>query len=146
MPRASLRLTDDQMCFGCGSRNSRGLKLQFDLDLKRRRIKTRWIPSKTFQGYADILHGGMVGLVLDELMGNLLWKMKMPSVTVEMTVQFLRPTRVGSALECEAWMASQKGSLCQMQAEAKTPRGKIVAKAHARFVQIKNPRVGSSGA
>ena len=122
MSKTPPRLADDRMCFGCGSRNPRGLKLEFTLDSRRRRIRTRWVPSKEFQGYADIVHGGMIGLVLDELMVNLLWKLKLPSVTAEMTVRFFQPASVGTPLECEAWIASEKGRLYGMEATAKCVR------------------------
>ena len=132
-----LQLADDQMCFGCGGRNGRGLKLKFSLNVARRRIRTRWVPSKEFQGYADIVHGGMIGLVLDELMGNLLWKLGQPSVTAEMSVRFLKPARVGGPLDAEARIVSQKGRVCIVEAEARDAAGDAVAEAKARFVRIK---------
>ena len=137
MSKTPPRLADDRMCFGCGGRNPRGLKLKFTLDSRHRRIHTRWVPSKEFQGYADIVHGGMIGLVLDELMVNLLWKLKLPSVTAEMTVRFFRPAPVGAPLECEAWIASEKGRLYGMEATSRTPKGQLVAQATAKCVRVR---------
>ncbi len=131
------RLTDDQMCFGCGRRNPKGLKLTFSADPRRKRLRARWVPSKEFQGYAEIVHGGMIGLVLDELMGNLLWLQKSPAVTAQMTVSFLRPARVGQPLECEACVVERKGRLFRMEAEAKTSAGQLVARVNARFISMK---------
>lgn len=128
------------MCLGCGEKNPRGLQLKFDLDAAHRRIRTRWIPTKEFQGYADIVHGGMIGLVLDELMVNLLWKLQRPSMTAELTLRFLQPARIGEPIECEGWIASEKGSssrrVYQMEAQAKNPAGQTIARAHARCVQV----------
>lgn len=128
------------MCIGCGSKNPRGLKLTFDFDPAHRRIRTRWTPSKEFQGYAGIVHGGMIGLVLDELMVNLLWTLKLPSVTAQMTVRFHRPARVGQTLKCEAGILSQKGQLYrkvyEMEAVARTLKGKLIARATALCVQV----------
>ena len=132
-----MKLADDRMCFGCGDRNPRGLKLKFTLDSRHRRIRTRWVPSKEFQGYADIVHGGMIGLVLDELMVNLLWKLKLPAVTAEMTVRFFQPASVGVPLRCEAWVASEKGRLCGMEAIAKTPQGRLIAQATAKCLRVR---------
>ncbi len=131
-----LQLADDQMCFGCGSKNARGLRLQFELDTARRRIRTEWTPLKEHQGYADIVHGGMIGLVLDELMGNLLWKQGWPSVTADMSVRFLKPAHVGKPLKAEAWIKSQKGRVCFVEAVARNGAGVVVAEASARFVRI----------
>lgn len=132
-----LKLSDDQMCFGCGGRNARGLKLRFTLDEARHRIRAEWTPIKEHQGYAGIVHGGMIGLVLDELMGNLLWKMGRPSVTAEMSVRFLKPAQVGHPLHAEAWISSHKGRIAHIEAVARNAAGVAVAEAKGRFVQIK---------
>lgn len=113
------------------------IELQFTLDEAGHRIRAEWTPSKEHQGYADIVHGGMIGLVLDELMGNLLWKMGRPSVTAEMSVRFLKPAHVGKPLHAEAWVSSQKGRITHAEAVARNAAGAAVARAQARFVQIK---------
>lgn len=140
--RDLLILADDRMCFGCGSRNPQGLRLTFTLDAHARRISTAWTPSKRFQGYADIVHGGMTGLVLDELVGNLLWKLGMPAVTAELMVRFHRPVRVGQPLVCEAWIAEHSrkafGRVIHMAAEARTPDGVVMVSAAARCVRIES--------
>ena len=133
---SSPRLADDRMCFGCGSGNVRGLRLSFTVDEKKRVIESRWIPAKEHQGYADITHGGMIGLVLDELMGNLLWKLGFPSVTGEMTVRFLRPAKVGRPLECTARVRSRKGRVFEMEATAADSQGRPVACASGKFFNI----------
>ena len=131
-----LQLADDQMCYGCGGKNARGLQLKFSIDEAARRIRAEWTPLKEHQGYADVVHGGMIGLVLDELMGNLLWKLGRPSVTAEMSVRFLKPAHVGKPLRGEAWIASHKGRVCVMEAAAWDVAGGVVAEAKGRFVQV----------
>ena len=136
--KIKLQLADDQMCFGCGGKNPRGLKLHFTVDEARQRIHTEWTPVKEHQGYAEIVHGGMIGLVLDELMGNLLWKLGRPSVTAEMSVRFLKPAHVGKPLRGEAWISSHKGRVSMVEATARDSAGNVVAEAKGRFVQIGN--------
>ena len=67
-----LILQDDLMCFVCGKNNPCGLKLNFVLD-KDRILKTEFTFAKIHQGFKDIVHGGLIGLILDEVMVNLLW-------------------------------------------------------------------------
>lgn len=116
----NFRLSDDQSCFGCGLRNPRGLKLSFRLDPAAQVLKTRWSPTKELQGYAEIVHGGMIALV-----------------TAQMTVRFHRPARVNQPLLAQARVKSRRGRVFQMEAEARTPAGKQVASASATCVQIK---------
>ena len=129
------------MCFGCGEENPRGLKLRFKIDPDRSRIRTRWTPSKEFQGYADIVHGGIIGLILDELMVNLLWSLGRPSVTAELTVRFLRPARVGDPIDFEGWITSEKEAgkriVYKMESAAREPAGRVVAEAAATCVRVR---------
>jgi acyl-coenzyme A thioesterase PaaI-like protein len=130
-------LADDQMCFGCGRKNDRGLGLTFELDSHPRRLRTRWTPTKEFQGYADIVHGGMIGLVLDELMVNLLWVLKLPAVTAELKLRLHRPAGVGEPLDSAASIKADKSRLYQMEAEARTVQGELVATASAQCVKVR---------
>lgn len=142
MASAPLSLADDQMCIGCGSRNPQGLHLTFELDVEHQRITTRWTPQKVHQGYTDIVHGGMTALVLDELMGNLLWKLQRPSVTAELTVRFRQPACVGQPLVCEAHIDSEARRQVWMTATAKTEGGAVVAEARARCVEVRTTSEG----
>ena len=139
-PSRSLELTDDRMCFGCGVKNRRGLKLAFDLDRGARRIRTDWTPTREFQGYAGIVHGGILALILDELLGNLLWGLKKPSVTAEFMVRFRRPARVGVPIQFEGWIGSESAGpgrpSFRMEGAAKDPSGWVLADASGRFVQM----------
>ena len=143
-PPSTVQLADDQMCFGCGSRNAGGLRLSFTVDEKKRVIESRWTPAKEHQGYADIVHGGMIGLVLDELMGNLLWKMGFPAVTGEMTVRFLRPAKVGHPLLCRAHVRSRKGRIFQMEATAADAHSRPVARASGKFFNLERSKERST--
>ena len=132
----NLRLSDDQYCFGCGSRNEKGLRLPFTFDEKNQKIFSRWTPEKAYQGYADLLHGGITGLILDELMGNLLYKLGFPAVTAEMTVRFFKPAIVGRPIEFKAKIEKQKGRVFHLEAVAKNQEGGRIAQAHARYVRM----------
>ena len=134
--RKEIELADDQMCFACGSKNERGLRLQFELDAGAKRLKTRWTPSKDLQGYQDIVHGGMIGLVLDEMMVNLLWTLKRPSVTASLKLQLKRPAKVSEPLNCEAWVKEETGRIYLMEAEARNSKGEVVASASAKCLRI----------
>src|SRR5262245_4874414 len=65
-PVAGFPLEDDAMCFCCGQKNPIGLKLEFH-ETPDGRMGTIWIPRKEHQGFKDIVHGGLVATVLDEV-------------------------------------------------------------------------------
>ena len=55
----------------------------------------------------------------------------------EMTVRFFQPASVDTPLECEAWIASEKGRLYGMEAVAKTSKGRLIAQATTKCVRVR---------
>ncbi|MSO43897.1 MAG: hypothetical protein EXQ74_01080 [Thermoleophilia bacterium] len=53
-------------CFVCGSDNPSGLGLHVHRDGTD--AVATWIPTATYQGYPDRLHGGIIGLLVDEML------------------------------------------------------------------------------
>ena len=52
-------------CFGCSPTNSRGLRLTFTEEGDE--IVSHWQPDPDFQGYFNILHGGIQATLMDEI-------------------------------------------------------------------------------
>jgi acyl-coenzyme A thioesterase PaaI-like protein len=97
------RWEDDQMCFACGSQNPVGMHLKFEL-IGPDGIQTEFLPGKTFQGYKNIVHGGILGLLLDEVMVNLPWlRLGQPFATAELNIKLRAPAPVGQTLYARAW-------------------------------------------
>ena len=53
-------------CFGCGLKNDIGLKLNFTK--KNNSIVGSFIARKDYEGFPNILHGGIQSTILDEAM------------------------------------------------------------------------------
>jgi hypothetical protein len=88
---SDLILDDDQMCFCCGPKNPIGLKLRFE-NLEDGRTRTVWRPRQEHQGFKDIVHGGLVATVLDEVMIRMLYHRGIPAVTGTMETKLLKPS------------------------------------------------------
>jgi uncharacterized protein (TIGR00369 family) len=78
------------LCFGCSQKNPVGLKLQFEESDEF--LHASWHPEEKFQGYINILHGGIISTLLDEIGA---WcvsvKIGTAGVTSEMTTKYLSP-------------------------------------------------------
>ena len=96
----SLPLDDDAMCFCCGPKNPIGLKLEFETTAEGR-MRTIWTPRKEHQGFKDIVHGGLVATVLDEVMVRLLYLRGISAVTAGMETKWIEPVRWGTAYRFE---------------------------------------------
>ena len=131
-----MNLTDDGHCFVCGPNNPIGLKLDFSFDGKT--MKTRFIPRKEHQGYVDIVHGGIVATLLDEIMVKLAIELGMPAVTAQMDVRLKKALHIGEAVTVSAEIVEDTKKLLKANAEAVNDDGVIVADAKGKLVKISN--------
>lgn len=127
---STAELADDHMCFACGKDNPDGLKLEFEFDGNE--VTTSITFPKKFQGYRDVVHGGLVSTVLDEAMVTLLNRLGHLAVTAELSVRFLRPIAVGERVDVTASLAERRGRLFRVEAKAVSSDGTEVARAGSR--------------
>ncbi len=104
------------MCFCCGTRNPIGLKLEFEM-LPDGRMRTYWTPRREHQGFKDIVHGGLVGTLMDEVMIQLLYALGIRAVTAELYTRFIRPVRAGKRYRFESRLVLDKGRVVTAEAE-----------------------------
>ena len=120
-----LKLEDDSMCFCCGSENPIGLKLTFETTPEGR-------------GFKDVVHGGLVATVLDEVMIRLLYLSGIEAVTAEMETRLIRPAHAGRAYRFEGWVVESKGRLVTTEAETlDAESGERVAWARAKCLRVR---------
>lgn len=77
-------------CFGCAPSNPLGLKMEFFEDGDE--IVSLWKPSPHYQGYGNILHGGIIASLLDEVSSWAVFiKLKTSGVTQHIGVTYHKP-------------------------------------------------------
>ncbi len=130
-----IKLEDDQMCFACGGKNPIGLKLKFTLD-KDDTLHTTFTPQKVHQGYRDIIHGGIIALILDEVMVNVPWKLGTQVVSAQLAVKLSRPVSVGETIRFEARITRRARKLIYTEAKATKQDGTAVASATGTCVEV----------
>ena len=74
-------------CFVCGKKHKKGLKLEFRL--VNNTISGEFRVPEDYQGYDDILHGGIIAAILDSSMVNLFYlKEGMELKTAKLNVRY----------------------------------------------------------
>lgn len=131
-----MKLEDDRYCFCCGSLNNSGLKLEFEVDEKNKSLSTEFTPQKIHQGFKDIVHGGMIGLILDECMVNLAWKLGIHAVSAEYTVKLVNPAFVGKKLFFSSKIKAEKKRLLEAEGECIDEEGKVIARSSSKCIKI----------
>ncbi len=134
---AQYALNDDGLCFGCGPRNPIGLRLTFTWadDV----YGTRWTPAPEHQGWAGIVHGGLLALTLDETLSRAaLERHGLHWVTAELNTRLRRSARVGVPLVIEARVESVRSQLIVCRGEIREAgAGRVIATGEAKLMRVK---------
>jgi len=123
-------------CFGCGGANDRGMKLTFVQDNVNKRIVGKFILGEAYQGGGGMGHGGIIAVLLDEVMGKVCRFREVRAVTAELTIQYLKPVKVDEEIIVEGYEAEVKGRNLFLVGEIRNNAGVVLAKGIGRFVVI----------
>jgi uncharacterized protein (TIGR00369 family) len=123
-------------CFVCGDQNVNGLKAKFFVR-KDGAVISEIVADERFQGYKNVLHGGIISSMLDEVMIKSVLATGIFAVTAEMTVKFRRPVFTGQRISFIGKLAEQKGRIFKAEGTAANDDGVIVASATATFLEAK---------
>ena len=129
-----MELIDDNYCFVCGMKNPIGLKLDFSFDGKT--MKTEFVPQKEHQGYFNIVHGGIISTLLDEVMVKLAIEMGMPAVTAHMNIRLRKALNVGEKITVRAEILRDTKKILEVHAKAVTEDNVVVADATGKLMKI----------
>ena len=128
-------LEDDKCCFVCGHDNPEGLKLQFHYQ-ENKKVETTFVPPKKFQGWKDLVHGGIIVTLLDEVMAKAAQRSGYSVLTGEIQARFKNPARVLEPLRLEAEIENVRRKIVYARATAYRQDGTVVAEAKSKMFLI----------
>src|SRR3712207_4588107 len=132
-----LNVRDDHGCFGCGHLNPHGLRLDFYRTADGGGLWTPFTPRPEHEGFASVVHGGIVTAVLDEVMGWAVFARGVWAVTGKIAVTFRKPAAVGVPARATGRIAADRGRLLEVAAELRREAdGVVLAEASATFVRV----------
>jgi len=131
---------DDHFCFACGERNREGLRIRFEYP-EPGRCRAVVTPERRFQGWKDILHGGIISTLLDEAFahayGGSARGAGEAAVTAEMTVKFKKPVKIGVPIVLEGKVLSASGRLIECESTLCDESGNVLASATGKLIRPK---------
>jgi len=119
-------------CVVCGAANGRGLRLEFHRSGDGS-VQATFDCENAYEGYANVLHGGVVSALFDGAMMNCLFAHGHPGVTAELTVRFRHPVRTGTPATVRAWIERCSPPLHVLGAEL-LQDGQLKATARGKFM------------
>jgi len=134
MKAADSLTVDNNRCFACGTENESGLKLSFTYAEDGRTAETRFVAGAAYQGWKDLVHGGILMTLMDETMAKAAGPAGLSVVTAEMTTKFKRPARIGTLLICTAKIEDIRKRLVYAQTSIRSEDGTVIAEASVKLM------------
>lgn len=120
-------------CFCCSPENPIGLHLEFWEDGND--ILTQWHPNENFQGWVNTLHGGVIGMLMDEVAGWVInRKLQTTGVTTNLSVRYRRPVMTTEdVITVRGHIASQKRNIVIIHLTLENSKGEICDEGEATY-------------
>lgn len=124
-------------CFGCSPNNVHGLQMQFYEDGED--IVSEWSPRSRFQGYKDILHGGIQATLMDEIAS---WcvqiRSKTAGVTSNLDIRYRKPVyTTDEIIRLRSRVVDVRRNLIDIKVELYNSRDDLCAEAVATYFTFK---------
>ena len=135
-PKTPVDIDLNELCFGCGKNNPIGLKLDFKREGKTARAE--FTPTEFYQGWAEIVHGGIICSLLDEAMAYAAMFEGMHCITAKMETRIKRPARVGELLIITSSVTKRSRKLIETKASITLKNGTPVAEGKSSQFVVKS--------
>jgi acyl-coenzyme A thioesterase PaaI-like protein len=126
----------DYRCFGCSPHNPTGLNLTFAPHPDGLQSAVRL--GRAFESYPGVVHGGLIGVICDEVMGNLIVLARgVPAFTVTQRTRFLTPLLIDHDYVCVATLPDpeqpSRAGIIAAAAEIRDADGAVCATSTAGY-------------
>jgi len=129
-------LNDDGHCFACGKDNPIGLGMRVtygDDDSARCEITL----DKRYQGWREVIHGGIVTTLLDEIMAHAMIYHVGQSVTTGIEVRYAKPMQVDRPVVVEGRVEERRHLIRCTAKVTDAADGTVLATAKSNFMLLK---------
>lgn len=123
-------------CFGCGTENPTGLRLEFLLAPDRSVVCLTEVPL-SFEGPHGILHGGIIATLLDEAMSKAVRARGVTAMTRHMEIDYLRPVPSGAPIRIEGHLVQSDGRKHETRARILDGDKQVLARAKGLFIEVR---------
>ena len=93
--------------FVWGKTNPHGLHV--DIEYGDGWAKAHWKATEHYVGWENVIHGGILTTILDDMMGPPVRHLNMKVVTAHLDIDFRTPAYVGDELDFETWLVEYGG-------------------------------------
>ncbi len=123
-----MAIENNNRCFVCGMKNPYGLQVNPEVIDSGAAVHIECTPPEHMQGWANILHGGIISTLLDEAITHIgIGTYNGPAVTAQLEVRFRKPAPTGVKLYVSAERIKVSRRLIEAKAEIKLGDNTVIA-------------------
>ncbi len=128
---------NSKSCIICGMENAAGVKAPF-YNLEDGSVASVFSFKFEHQSYTGRTHGGMVGAMLDELMGRVLWvkEPKAYGVTTTMSITYRKPVPYETPLKARAYITFNSNRGFDAVGELYDMNDNLLAEGKGRYLKL----------
>jgi acyl-coenzyme A thioesterase PaaI-like protein len=131
-----LELPHTAGCLVCGRDNPHGLHLSSQVDPDSGNVRTTFTPAPYHIGFENIIHGGVLATVLDEIMvWSAIWATKKACVAAELSLRFIERASIGKPLTALAMISRQRSRLIETNAEL-CDHERVICTATGKYIPL----------
>ena len=115
-PPPSLRAQEHPRCIACDPQHPSGLRMQFR-PAENGGVTATVDCAPAVQGYAGLVHGGIISLMLDAAMTNCLFQQGVPAFTARLSLRFLEPVHTSGNIVVSARVVRESGKAFMVEGD-----------------------------
>lgn len=124
-------------CFGCSPNNPIGLNMEFYTDGEV--VVSQWDPANHFQGYVNVLHGGIQATLMDEIASWVVYALlDTAGVTVNLNVNYLKPVYLNGPIQVRACLIERGERKAIIKTEIVSEKGIVCSEAMVEYFLFPN--------
>ncbi len=131
----SLDLAKDKRCFVCGVENPHSLKVKVEQEGENQ-VKAEFVADDRYRGWSNYLHGGILSLIFDEMLGWLSRYMGYDAMTARLEVRYRNPVPLGSRLRFSGMLEKEVRGILDINLRALFEDGTVAAEGKGRMMII----------
>lgn len=145
-PNAMIKLNNpysqlrDYHCFGCSPTHPAGLRMEFYDDGEE--LVSTWEPMPDFQGFHDILHGGIQATMMDEIASWVIFaKFDTAGVTYRINTKYRKPVHISmGSVTLRARSVQQQRNIVTIEVHLYDGEGSLCSEGQVEYFLLPRDR------
>ena len=132
-----MAIENNDNCFVCGMKNPFGFQVKPEIIGGGASVRIECTPAEHLQGWANILHGGILSTLLDEAITYVgIGTFDQPAVTAQLEVRFRNPAPTAVKLFVSAERTKVSKRLVEAKAKVTLGDGTLIATGAGKVVPV----------